>query len=777
MFARDIFCHYCNALPRSIPPCHTALIVGYKFVRIAWQNQRGEVWTKSGTSLGPYDNFGVNIRRLMGIEIEDRGSIRIIRLGSKEENIVVLDEVRLRQIQAAVAEVGSNDQITGLVFIGNSATSYCAGADVKAIQGVQDPAIAEKLARGGQLIFHAITQLDKITVAAIGGACVGGGCELALACDYRILIDNNSTRIGLPEVKLGILPGFGGCQRLPRLIGLPAALYIILKGRLVSARRARSIGLADKVISADGKDETAQYQELETLAVSIASGKESPARKSIGLVDKFLTFTSVGRNIVKKKAKQNILKETRGKYPAPLAALRVAVDGLSGSLEDGLKIEAKACGKLLISPECKSLVHIYFLTEKAKKLGKSATHEVANGQIAVLGGGVMGAGIAATCLEKGYDVVISDLSKEARTKAREHIYRHINRKRSLGSDDKERILKQLTVTGDTSDFKGSSFLIEAIVEKLDVKQKVLSDLADIVGSECIIASNTSSLSISKIAESLPNPERVVGMHFFNPAERMPLVEVVRGEKTNDATTARTAALATQIGKFVVVVEDVPGFLVNRILSPYIAEAGALLKEGYAIEDVDKAAMDFGMPMGPIRLLDEVGLDVAAKVQEEMVSAYGDRMRAPNFLSTLVSEGRLGRKSGLGFYRHDSSGSDVDQEVYNLVGAETSKETRSHEELSQRLIFALINEAVLCFDESVAGQPCSDAAGQVDLATVMGMGFAPFRGGTLHFAESLGAKEVFSVLEKLSQKHGVRFQAHPGLVARATTGGSFYEPVA
>jgi 3-hydroxyacyl-CoA dehydrogenase/enoyl-CoA hydratase/3-hydroxybutyryl-CoA epimerase len=710
----------------------------------------------------------------MGIEIEDRDSIRIIRLGSPDENIVVLNEARLREIQAAVAETGSKESITGLVFIGNSSSSFCAGADVNAIQGVTQLATAEKLSRGGQLIFHAIAELEIPTVAAIGGACVGGGCELALACDYRVLLDNKSTRIGLPEVKLGILPGFGGCQRLPRLIGLPAALDIILKGRLVSARRARSIGLADKVIAVGELDESAQYASLEKAALEIASGSKTPSRKGISLFDKFLSFTSIGRNIVKSKAKQSILKETRGKYPAPLEALRVSADGLGMSLDEGLKEEAKACGRLLISPECKSLVHIYFLTERAKKLGKSATPDVIGAKIAVLGGGVMGAGIAASCLEKGYEVVLSDLSQEAREKAREHIRRHINKKRSIPADEKELILKRLTITGDTSDFAGAGFLIEAIVENLDIKRKVLSGLCEIVSSDCIIASNTSSLSISKIAQELPQPERVVGMHFFNPAEKMPLVEVVRGEKTNDATTARTAALATQIGKFVVVVEDVPGFLVNRILSPYIAEAGALLFEGYSIEDIDKAALDFGMPMGPIRLLDEVGLDVAAKVQEEMVAAYGERMQAPQFLETLIAEGRLGRKSSLGFYRHSQAGSEVDQEVYNLIGADKTRDLESSQLLSQRLVFALINEAVLCFDENVAGLQCPEAAGQVDLATVMGMGFAPFRGGTLKYAESLGAKEVLETLQKLAQNHGVRFEAHQGIKDRAERGSSFYE---
>ncbi len=707
------------------------------------------------------------------VVLEIRTDVAFLFLGAADAKIPVLSFPRMESLDNALKQVEANSALKGLVIAGAASSGFCAGADVKAIQGVRDPKEGEQLAVDGQRIFGRIAKLPITTVAAIHGACVGGGCELSLACDHRMMLDTDDTKIGLPEVKLGILPGFGGTQRLPRLVGLPKSLELILTGRLVSASRARRMGLADAVVAASTDDRIQNFEVLLREATEVASGKKVLPAPKLALPDRLLTSFGLGRSFVQSKAKAGVMKETKGHYPAPLRALKVAVDGLATSLEAGLAEEARALGELIVTPESKSLVHIYYCTEAASRLGRAAKDEVQGGHIAVLGAGVMGSGIAAAFLAKGFRVSVLDPVAEARDRAQAHVEKSLSRRRSLSDSRRAELLAKFTLTSKMSDLSSADLLIEAIIEDLSIKQEVLSEAASVLRPDAIIASNTSSLSINDLAQGVAGAERVIGMHFFNPAEKMPLVEIIRGAETSDKALAYVAAATSSIGKYPVVVEDVPGFLVNRILSPYIAEAGLLLQAGYDLVEIDKAAVAFGMPMGPFRMLDEVGLDVAAKVQEIMTESYGERMKAPEYPKKLVEHSRRGRKSGSGFYRYNGKDPSPDAAVYALLGLEAPSKAVDPEEVADRLSLALVLEAVRCLDAEVAGVPGADSAGQIDLATVMGMGFAPFRGGVLRYAESKGATWLVERLDAFAKQYGERFHPVDGIVSRANSGKSFY----
>lgn len=692
--------------------------------------------------------------------------VAVIRLGSSSERVVTITAERMKSLAEALEQVRIQ-RPKGLIVTGPSPEMFTAGADINLIRDVTDPAVGEKMARQGQEVFALISALPCPSVAAISGACVGGGCELALACTYRIISDHKNSLIGLPEIKLGILPGFGGTQRLPRLIGLPKALDIILAGKTLRAKQALRYGLVSEVVP---------HEKLLFRAERMLIADEAPPRPKMKFMDMLMTSNPIGRSIVKKKAAQGIQKETKGFYPAPFAALESACNGLAHGMEEGLKFEAKELGRLIVTPESKSLVRIFFLTEGAKAIGKSAKKAVEHVHAVVIGAGVMGAGIATMLARSDCGVILKDTTDAALQRGLEHIKNSLGKLRYLSDQERSFILNRIeATTKDSSNTGGANIAIEAIFEEMEAKKKVLGEVSRVMPPEAIVASNTSSLSVTEIAEAIENPQRVIGMHFFNPVEKMPLVEIVRAKKTSDKTIAVVAALASKLGKHPIVVADVPGFLVNRILTPYLNEAAYLLDEGYPVELIDKAATTFGMPMGPIRLLDEVGLDVAVHVQDTMVKGYGDRMKSPTFAKMLVDVKRFGRKSGAGFYDFKDKNATVHPELRTLLRLDKPiPSSRDLKPLTDRLILSLINEAVLCLDEGVAGAPGVDAANQIDLGTVMGMGFPPFRGGLMHYADSVGAKSIYDQLVKLEQTHGKRFTAAPGIKARAQNGKHFYQ---
>ncbi|MDC0358979.1 3-hydroxyacyl-CoA dehydrogenase NAD-binding domain-containing protein [Oligoflexia bacterium] len=581
----------------------------------------------------------------------------LIKLGGAEEGVVTLNAPRMESLLAAVQRA-KTEKVKGLIIAGPSSKMFCAGADIHTIKDVTDCTVAEKLAKEGQELFDLLESLPCITVAAISGPCVGGACEMVLACNYRLISSEDNSVIGLPEVKLGILPGFGGTQRLPRLIGLPKALDIILAGKTLRPSRALSTGLVDEILS---------YNDLQERAERIALGKAKVKMRTMGLLDRFLTYSALGRKIVKVGAAKKLKKVTKGFYPAPPAALKATLFGLERGTRQGFANEAKELGRLLVTPESKALVNVFFLTEGAKAIGKTAKATVKHWQTVVIGSGVMGAGLAHVLARNKCQVILKDTSDANLARGMNQIETALEKLKYLNKTDRSFILNRIEITTkDSANTGNANFAIEAVFEDLELKKSVLGEIARLVPEDTLIATNTSSLSVTEIASAIHRPERVVGMHFFNPVDKMPLVEIIRGAQTSDKAVVVTAALASKLGKFPIVVDDVPGFLVNRILSAYLNEAAYLLKDGYAIRDIDKAALKFGLPMGPLRLLDEVGLDVATRVAEVMVQGYGERMQGPNYVLELFSAGRKGKKSGLGFYKYADGNESADAEIYNLL---------------------------------------------------------------------------------------------------------------
>jgi len=706
---------------------------------------------------------------------KDKG-IASIFLGRPEEKIAVLTRGRMDSLRGVLQEIALDSGCQGLIITGASASGFCAGANIEEILAIDEAQAGAELARGGQSIFALIEALKLPSIALIRGACVGGGCELVLACNYRLLVDLPATKIGLPEVKLGILPGFGGTQRLPRLIGLPQALEIILKGKTIPAKEAKKVGLADAVYVDDPTKSPEEnfLAQLET-AKNILRSKKFPQRPGISLGSKLLTWTGIGRGIVRRKVSASLKKETKGHYPAPPLALETTIFGLERGLAAGYEAEAKALGKLAVSPESKSLIHIFRISEASGKLGRSLNVKVSGSQVAVIGAGVMGAGIALSYLLKGANVLLVDTLEAALEKGKGHVESGVAKRRGLTESEKKEIFSRLRVSSKLEDLNGCELVIEAVIEDLTVKKNIFSQLSKSLASTALLASNTSSLSLREIFSGLSHVERFLGIHFFNPAEKMPLVEIIRTNNTGEKELLRAAAFASGIGKYPIVVEDVPGFLVNRILTPYLSESAHLLAQGVSVKAIDDAALRFGMPMGPIRLLDEIGLDVASKVASIIESGYGDRMRSPNFAAALLEKGRKGKKSGRGFYIYGEEGERVEPELQLLLQLppQPGPEVLAGD-TCDRLILSMVNEAVRCLDEGVAAAPGPEAAGQIDLGSVMGLGFAPFRGGVIYYAESLGARALASRLEELAERYGKRFSPCAGISERAARSRSFYQ---
>lgn len=679
---------------------------------------------------------------------EDK-KIATISLGSDDERAITLTPVRLESFRAALQEV-KNAGVTGLIIKSPSIDSFCVGADISLIQSVTDPEKGAELAAEGQGAYDMLEDLDCVTVAAIGGPCVGGGCEMVLACDYRIITDSKSSSIGLPETKLGILPGFGGTYRLPRVVGLPKALDIILGGKTLRSQQALKASLVDEVVTPE---------KLLQRAEQVARGENRPKRRKLRFADRLLTQTMLGRSFVKSQAHKALIKQTKGFYPAPERALDVTVGGLGRGRAGGLSIEARELGKLIVTPESKSLVHLFFLTEAAKGLGKSARKEVADIDALVVGAGTMGAGIAGTLAKNNHRVIVKDTSDASLQRGKDHTAKELSKARHLSSFERAAIGNRIDwLQFPSPTMSRSGIVIEAVFEDMSLKKKIFADIAPRVHPDAIIATNTSSLSVTEMATAVDRPERFIGMHFFNPVEKMPLVEIIRGERTSEETIAKVAALTIDMGKFPIVVKDVPGFLINRTLIPYLNEAVFLLLEGHSVEEIDTAALAFGMPMGPIRLLDEVGLDVAAHVSKVMVDGYGERMAVPDFAEKLVGLNRKGRKTSAGFYDYKGKESAPWSGLAEALNLPTSpKKERSQKELTERLIFHLVNEAMKCLNEGVAGDDRELAKKQIDLGTVMGIGFPPFKGGVLYYAEREGLEKIRERLVAFEQECGIRYK--------------------
>lgn len=695
------------------------------------------------------------------------------------EKVNKFSEPVLMRFQEVVGEIESeikSGKIKALVVISKKEKIFIAGADINEIKDITKEEDFLRAVQTGQGIMNSFEDLKVPVIAAVNGACAGGGCEFILACDYRLASDDRSTKIGLPETQLGIIPGFGGCIRLPRVVGLAESLGIILAGKLVPAKKALKIGLVDKIYPAQLFE-----KKVETFTLGVIKKGSKKRKKTFsakGLPNAILHAPLI-RNVIFSQAKKGVLKLTKGHYPAPLEALSVIKDTY-GSSNRTKAMKREADGFLKVAPTdiSKNLIGLFFMTENIKKSTGVPGSDVKPRKIkhmSVVGAGVMGGGIAQLAADKGITVRMKDISLEAVAlgfKAAAAIWTKKLKRRRLIQSEFNKKMNRLSGGVNYAGFKNTDLVVEAIVENMKIKKAVIAETVKHMKPDAIMATNTSSLSVNEMAEAHPNPEQFVGMHFFNPVHKMPLVEVIRGEKTSDEVVATTFKLAKDMGKMPVVVNDGPGFLVNRLLLPWLAEALFLLDDGMDVIKVDKMyTHTFGMPMGPYRLMDEVGLDVCVKVLNIFKAAFPDRVETSGLVDKFEVSKRLGKKNQLGFYKYDSKGRELefDPSVYKEFELSSRTNPLKEQECIQRGVYIMINEASRALLEDKIVQTPEE----VDIAMIMGTGFPPFRGGLLKYADKVGLKEIVSQLEIYESKYGKRFAPSKSLIELAQSGKGFY----
>nr|BDT36495.1 fatty acid oxidation complex subunit alpha FadJ [Myxococcus sp. MH1] len=684
--------------------------------------------------------------------------------------------------------------VKALVFISGKKDSFVAGAKIDYLQTLKTAEEATAMSQQGQAGFDRLEAFPKPVVAAIHGACLGGGLEWALACHYRIATDSAKTTLGLPEVQLGLLPGAGGTQRLPALIGAQAALDLILTGKNVKPAKARKLGIVDEVVPVPILRAIAVQRARELAAGSLkpvrahGQGLKSVGQKKglagffQGLANKelwaevALEDNPLGRKVLFDAARKQLLKKTRGKYPAPEKALRVVRTGLESGREAGLAAEAKAFGELVMSDVSKRLVEVFFATTALKKENGTSDASVKPREVkkvAVLGGGLMGGGIAYVAgVLQGAQVRVKDKDDAGVARALKQVQGILDervKKRSLTWREAAAKQARITAGTDYSGFKSADLVIEAVFEDLKLKHRILAEVEAVTGPDAIFASNTSSIPITELAKGSKRPAQVIGMHYFSPVNKMPLLEIITHAGTADQVTATCVEVGRKQGKTVIVVNDGPGFYTSRVLAPYLNEAAYLLAEGADIAALDKALVEFGFPVGPMTLLDEVGIDVAHKVGPIMEAAFGKRMAAPKALDGVVADGRLGRKSQKGFYLYENGKKkEVDPTVYGLLPHGKERKGFDASEMAERLVLQMVNEAIRCLGEGILR-----SARDGDVGAIFGLGFPPFLGGPFHYADARGLSEVLRKLEHYQDKLGERFTPAPLLVEMVKEGKTFY----
>ncbi len=692
----------------------------------------------------------------------DEQNIAWLCIDVPNEKMNTLQAAFAEDMEQVFAEISQQkDQIKGLILHSGKPDNFVAGADVRMLDACQSEQEAQALAAKGQEMFQQLADLPFPVVAAIHGPCLGGGLELALACDYRVCTDDDKTRIGLPEVQLGLLPGSGGTQRLPRLIGLLPSLDLILTGKQLRAKKAKKLGVVDACVP-------------HTILLDVAkafANKSTKAKHSSSTKEKLLAQTGLGRKVIFEQAAKKTEQKARGNYPATKAILDVIRFGLEKGLKKGLEYEAQRFGELVMTPESKALRSIFFATTEMKKEHGGDAEPLTVKRVGVLGGGLMGAGIAHVSVAKAkLPVRIKYVSNEGVLNALKYNYKLFDKQRKRRILSKEQLqakMNQISGGVDFTTFNQLDVVIEAVFEDLSLKQQMVADIEQNAKPETIFATNTSSLPISQIAEQAQRPENVVGLHYFSPVEKMPLVEVIPHDGTSEQTVSTVVELARKQGKTPIVVKDQAGFYVNRILAPYMNEAANVLLTGEPIEQLDNALLNAGFPVGPITLLDEVGVDIGAKIMPILVKELGDRFQGPDVFDTLLNDGRKGRKSGKGFYTYKGKDKQVDKSVYSLLNLKPEAKL-AEAEIAMRCILPMLNEAVRCLDEGIIRSPRDG-----DIGAIFGIGFPPFLGGPFRYMDQIGIPKLVEMLNQHASKYGERFAPCDGLLTRASVGESFY----
>ena len=678
----------------------------------------------------------------------------------------VLSPDLLDDFRAAIEDVLGDEAVRACVMA-SAKRDFIAGADLKRVYAMKDPGEGSAFSRDGHVLLDMVAQSPKPFVAAINGLAVGGGLEVALACHYLLAADSPDTVLSLPEVTLGLLPGGGGTQRLPARVGLPAALTMMLTGQRVRARKALKMGLVDAVAPPGGLVETACKA-----ALLLAGGKLRRRARKRSPMERLLS-TPPGRRLVLKKAREGVMRKTRGLYPAPFYTLECVAAGQSKGFGAGVAREVDLFGRLCASPQSKGLIGLFLgMTDLKKPPDGPAPRPVK--RLAVLGGGFMGAGVASVSLKLA-PVTVRDIDEEVLRRCGRTVWEGLGKQMKAGAINafgRDRLWAAFHPTLRLEDLRAADLVVEAVFEDLALKRRVLAEVEEVLSDEAVFASNTSALPIASIAGEARHPERVLGMHYFSPVPKMPLLELVRAEKTADWAVATARDFGVRQGKTVIVVRDGPGFYTTRILSPFLNEAVRLLEEGARVEDVDRAMKDFGYPVGPIALLDEVGIDVGAHVVKEFGNLFASRgLDASDALPRLFEAGFKGRKNNRGFYKYGRrrrGAKPVNPEVYAFFGGRNRKAVPS-QEMADRLSLLMANEAAHCLQEEVIACPRDG-----DVGAILGLGFPPFRGGPFRYFDALGPDAARGLLLALAEKHGPRFRPAPLLEDMARSGKRFYD---
>jgi 3-hydroxyacyl-CoA dehydrogenase/enoyl-CoA hydratase/3-hydroxybutyryl-CoA epimerase len=681
----------------------------------------------------------VATRSLIQREIGD-DRVCLLTFDRPESGANIFDGATMSELSEHVDAIERDESLRGLIITSAKKSIFIAGADLKTLLKQAQTGDLRDFIAEGQRVFNRIAALKFPSVAAIHGACAGGGYEITLACDWRVASDDPATRIGLPETTLGLIPAWGGSTRLPRLIGEENAAEVILKGKLYSASEALKLGLVDEVAARD--------QLLDAARLLIGKGKR-PAAK-----------------ISPSKAKTPAPSDSKS---ARARALGVITSGGANPIDESLKLELDAIVDLGKTESTQNLIRNFFLAEKYKK-GTSKTQSGKVQHAAVIGAGVMGSGIAQWLSSRGVTVILRDVNRDLLDRGLANIEKTYNDAVTRGlltEDTAKQGRARIVASTAPMELRDVQFVIEAASEKIDIKKEIFRELSMQAGPRTIIATNTSALPVSELGHCTVSPDRVIGLHFFNPVSRMKLVEVVVARETSDNTKEQTLAFVRQIGKLPVVVRDSPGFLVNRVLFPYLIDAAELFESGVEAEKIDNAMVEWGMPMGPLRLIDEIGIDVTADIATTLEKAYGRRDRAPAILKSMRESKLLGRKSGGGFYKYEGKEQSPNPPPPG-TGSAVASESLAKTDLAQRLMSLMINEAARCIQEKVVESP-EDA----DYGMILGTGFAPHRGGPLRFAEHFGLKKIVEEMDRLAQSDD-KFEPCDILKKHVRDGTKFYE---
>jgi len=680
----------------------------------------------------------------MSLNLKIENDIGFIEFDQIDSKVNLLTMAMIQSLDAILETVENTSSLKALVILSNKKDVFIAGADIKEIEQITKARDGQAKSQDGQKILNRLEDLKIPTIAVIDGVALGGGCELILACDYRLATFNEKVKIGLPEVNLGFVPGFGGTYRLPRLVGLVQGMKMILSGKPIDGKKSLKIGLVDKLIPQRGF-----LTQVEQFIADIIDGKtitdKYKRKKTLKGLAVLFANSLIVEYLVFLQSKKSVLKISKGFYPAPLMAIEVVKKTYYLNRADGLAIESRAFGELAITAISKNLVQVFYLSEKYRKLtidGMENIKSVRVDKCGVCGAGIMGGGIAQLLSYKGIWVRLKDINYDAvgqGLRAAAKLFQQSVKKRRMTKAQAQQSMARITGTLDYSGFKNTDIVIEAVVEKMDVKRKVFKELSEAVSKNTILATNTSALSVTKMSQETRDPSKVIGFHFFNPVHRMPLVEIITTPKTSKETIATTLQFAKQLGKIPIVVKDSCGFIVNRILLGYINEAGRILEECGQMERIDKLATDFGMPMGPFTLSDEVGLDVGVKVLRILESHLGERFKPVDSFDRTFNKGYFGKKTGKGFYVYGET-KEPNFEIKALLGRKQFSSFNG-DEYFKRMIYIMINEAARCLEEGIVEEP-----GAIDVGMIFGTGFPPFRGGLLRYADHIGIDRVAGDLE-------------------------------